>query len=860
MSDRATTPAPDGYDATYAAKLWSLLPELYRTADSPAIDEPGPLQELLTRIAGQVAVVRRSIDRLWEDQSIESCDDWVIAYLAELVATNLVASMDTRGQRLDVANTIDYRRRKGTLGLLEQLAADVTGWDARVVEMFRRLGRRRHVIDPPFGWPADDPDPPESRRLQYASGLIGLLSGTPLGGFADLRSAVGAASGGTAFDEYSHRVDVRPGLGAAGWYGIPKIGLFLWRDVSLGVDRATPVLVAGCPDHYAFDPTGRQIALFAVSGRSSQSYGENWISPTAPEMPGPISQLLYDAVQAGHASPPPAGAYPDPTASFWPASVSVSPLGAGAPLAETGASVWPEVGRLAVPAGTGSIEVGYHYGLFTTVGAGPYDRRVLGAAAPAGPVPVTQVPGGSAVLLAGALAALAPTGTIEITDGLTSTAVAPVGSAGTPVSDVTIRAQPAGRAVIRLPSGAGSFVITGSPAGTDPAAQLRLEGILFAGQDVVLRGVFDQVTISCCTLDPGSSGDLLDAPAIWADAVDGTALLASRLVVEGTVRSLVLDRCISGPVRTRLGGTIEQLDVVDSIVQALPSSDGGELAAPAELLDPDELANLLRGQHEPLSAFLAGELDPATAASVAAHVAGTPVGTSTVAGLVAMLNAVIGGPLVWDVSRFAAFRLRPSTVAAAEAGPTGTALVRLNRELLAEAYPLALADLAIGAGQGSASLTRCTVLGLVHVHRLQASESILGDVATVEDTQDGCVRFSAWSSESVLPRRYECVEVPAQAPMFVSRRYGEAAYCELSGSVDDLIVSATTAGTPSVLTGAENSSEMGAFAAASAPVKERSLLIKYAEYMPAGIVPVPVHVPGPDPDGERRRARPWPPT
>ena len=104
-------------------------------------------------------MVRRSIDRLWEDQSIETCSDWVIPYIAALLDTNLVPSMDARGQRLDVANTIYYRRRKGTVALLEQLASDVTGWEAHVVEFFRLLGRRRHLLDPPIGYPAGDPDP-----------------------------------------------------------------------------------------------------------------------------------------------------------------------------------------------------------------------------------------------------------------------------------------------------------------------------------------------------------------------------------------------------------------------------------------------------------------------------------------------------------------------------------------------------------------------------------------------------------------------------------------------------------------------------------------------------------------------------
>src|SRR6266702_309290 len=106
---------------------------------------------MINRIAIHIAVIRRSIDRMWDFQSIETCDDWLIPYIGDLVATNLVACMDARGQRLDVAKTIYYRRRKGTVGLLEELASDVAGRDARVVEFFRKLGRTRHNFDPPIG-------------------------------------------------------------------------------------------------------------------------------------------------------------------------------------------------------------------------------------------------------------------------------------------------------------------------------------------------------------------------------------------------------------------------------------------------------------------------------------------------------------------------------------------------------------------------------------------------------------------------------------------------------------------------------------------------------------------------------------
>src|SRR6516225_7922175 len=159
------------YQAYYQEKVWKLLPAIYRTLDTDSFTTPGPLREMVNRIGAQAAILRRSVDRLWEDQSIETCDDWVIPYIADLLATNLVASMDARGQRLDVAKTIYYRRRTGTLGILEEIAHDITGWDARVVEFFRRLGRTRHNFDPEIGLPAASDDPAGVRALQRAEGL-----------------------------------------------------------------------------------------------------------------------------------------------------------------------------------------------------------------------------------------------------------------------------------------------------------------------------------------------------------------------------------------------------------------------------------------------------------------------------------------------------------------------------------------------------------------------------------------------------------------------------------------------------------------------------------------------------------------
>jgi len=41
--------------------------------------------------------------------------------------------------RREVADVVRARRRKGTLSLLEDLAADVAGWPARAVEFYRLL-------------------------------------------------------------------------------------------------------------------------------------------------------------------------------------------------------------------------------------------------------------------------------------------------------------------------------------------------------------------------------------------------------------------------------------------------------------------------------------------------------------------------------------------------------------------------------------------------------------------------------------------------------------------------------------------------------------------------------------------------
>lgn len=746
----------DHYEIYYADKLWNLIPAIYRTLDTDVYNSNGPLRELVNRIGAQAATVRRSIDRLWEDQSIESCDDWVISYIGNLLATNLVSSLDARGQRLDVYNTIYYRRRKGTVAILEEIASDITGWEARVVEFFRRLSRTRHNLDPAIAVPTDFPA--DNLTLQLAQGLTGNWTHTMIGGWADLRNAYGASQAQgpngiaptprppSAFDEYFHTADFRAGAGRSGWYNIPKLGVFLWRLISFGVNQTMPVQNGSC---YTFDPTGRRIPLFAASSRPPY---DAWISPQEWQLPTPISTPLLTAALADpetiqlYAAVDPDGVSLLPNSlgiftlpgSFYElidaSEVTTFPI---PPNTAPGIMIFPESGVFSVLSPQdGAITTTYQYGFSAPMGAGPYDRRVLGQTANPTPSPVSNVTGGGNGIAA--LGSITPTGTVSLNDSLTYTGILSVSN----IQQLTVTAMNQTRPVIRLgPSAPGSpieWVFNGAEG-----SSLVLEGLLVSGCDVVLSGVFASVTLTCCTFDPGTAANTAamdgetapSSTSIFAQSIDGRDLRPARLFIEGEITQLNIDRCILGPVRTRAGGEVETLTATNSIIQAIPTCNP---VAETQNFGPD------------------------------------------------------------------------------------------------------LPDLALSFITGTTNLSRCTVIGLAYLHELFGSECIFDDVIVVDNAQNGCVRFSAWSSGSVIPRQYESVQIPGGTPLFTSRDFGQPGYAQLLENVDNAILSGAQSATISA--GATDGSEMGAFASQKNLIKERSLLIKYQEYMPLGLNPILIHV------------------
>jgi hypothetical protein len=221
MTAPSITSARDGFERYYAEKIWEWIPSTYRHEDRLA-DPPYVLRAIIEILARQAAIARRTSDRLWEDQFIQTCDDWAVPYIGNLLGTRLIGSLNRRGRRVDVARTISYRRRKGTPVVMEMLIQDITGWEGVVVESFKRLARSRHRLDP---------EPARS---------AGALTRTPPGGSADLRVGRAGDVLDGPFDDMAHTADFRRIEGLQGRYNIPKLNFFLHRLFAFEVIMATP--------------------------------------------------------------------------------------------------------------------------------------------------------------------------------------------------------------------------------------------------------------------------------------------------------------------------------------------------------------------------------------------------------------------------------------------------------------------------------------------------------------------------------------------------------------------------------------------------------------------------------------------
>jgi hypothetical protein len=781
------TPAADGFELYYAEKLWAWIPEVHRTEDLEAA-APGALRALIEVFANQAAVIRRDIDRVWDDQFVETADDWVLPYLADLVGTRPVSEFNTRGQRVDVAKTIHYRRRKGTPSVIQQLIRDIGDFDGLIVEGFRRLVRMPHRLDEP----GDRPD--------------GKITGTPPGGLANLRSARTPDIAGGPFDDLAHLPDVRRLRGPYGRYGIPKVNIHFLAIEAFPILLATPVQLD--QNLFTIDPSGRDIDLYhpgepaggdcakvdewevpmpftcrqlnaahyvvtaealadrsnAVQTRLAPTIGNRYRSEgafrramaerlTGAQLTANIADLLDATI-----------ARDTPKPNFWPSAVEITigdesedaPLQPSAIIAadllrwdsaltfnpEKIVALDPTRGRVlrAQPLPAGDLFVDrHHYGFSAEIGAGPYPRAAslsdtVTASFPAGPLGPNggfDDPGPVGGF------ALQPSGVFRFTTSRTYVPTLPADARVTGIDQLALEADDGQRpyVMLRAPDAATPVVFAAASNQPGDGNNLVIDGLWI--------GLRPQDEAPIAVADPET-----EAPPVTLD-----------LILEGAFDSVVIRHCTLDP--------------------------GGEQAR----VDP--LAVL------PL---------PAVRLSVNGTV-----------GRLEIVRSIVG-PVHEVALGLDEFGARDVVI----------------RDSIVQSRDPAIA--AIQTRLASVKLDRVTVFGDVLVNRLDASDSLIQGLVRVADNQHGCFRFSAtgaFSSESdpllrpQLPGQFESYLFAEGVPnhVFQSRRFGDSRFAALSATAP-----------PEVLRGGSNRCEMGAFNGRLLAVRRADLETKVLEYLPFGLL------------------------
>ena len=350
-------------------RLYKLLPAVYRMRDA---GQNYSLQALLRVIAEQVNVVEDDVQRLYEDWFIETAEDWVVPYIADLIGYRPVsaagrASDDTTAEgralnrilipRREVANTIAYRRRKGTLALLELLANDVADWPARAVESFRLLGWNQNI---------------NHLHLCRAQTVnvrcveeLDLITGP--------------------FDPLAHTVDARRinSHRALGRYNIPSVAVFVWRLKAYSVTRSRPHCEENVrPSCYTFSVLGQDAPLFEPRKTGSGNGDTGFPAPIRRLAFAKHPELFYGADKSfaiwtegwagfSRTEPVPIEAIVPADLSDWQYAPPLKHI-----------AVDPVLGRFAFPLDQDQlpkkgVRVTYHCGFSADIGGGEYARPIL---------------------------------------------------------------------------------------------------------------------------------------------------------------------------------------------------------------------------------------------------------------------------------------------------------------------------------------------------------------------------------------------------------------------------------------------------------------------------------------------------
>jgi hypothetical protein len=487
-------------------KLYALLPSIDRIRDA---EHGKPLRALLSVIAEQVEVLEENLEQLYDDQFIETCAPWVLPYLGDLIGYRSLHPIgpERLTPRAEVANTIGYRRRKGTACVLEQLARDVTAWNARAVEFFQLLATTQFMNHfRPANWYA-----PDLREWEPLERL------------------------GTAFETTARTVDVRHVERAEGKYNIPNIGIFLWRLTAFRL-RASPAV--GLDGHrFLFNPLGANLPLF------TRPQPERSITHLAEpiNVPEPISRRVLDASLPSYYGPdlsifiegvPIADVRvcnlsdTDATGNTWAHTPPSTPV-----------AIDPVLGRLVFrDAQAKPPRVHFHYGFSAPMGGGEYKRSKT-FNAPLAPINGVASPGP----IQQALDARAGGGVVELTDS------------GRFQETPTIALDPGVRLELRAKDehrptlmASGAIEVSGGPE-----AEVTLNGLLIGGGPIRVpaSAALHKLRLVHCTLVPGITLEIDGAPVSPG---------APSLIIEQIDNpiEIEIDHCILGAIRAGTNATV----------------------------------------------------------------------------------------------------------------------------------------------------------------------------------------------------------------------------------------------------------------------------------------------------------------
>jgi hypothetical protein len=572
-----------------ADQLYALLPAVYRTRDAAT---GGQLRALFSLLAAQSDIVEQNLRQLYDDQFIETCAPWVIPYLGDLIGYNSVYEIaSATDSRAEVANTIGYRRRKGTKIALQQVAIDVSGRAAVVVEEFHRLITTQSMRDV-------RPRHAATVDLRHRH-TMRLLGGASSNGIADspfdlanrtidVRRIAPPAWGGSCADGSDGTTpDPTPldvALHGPGRANLPDVAVHLWRWQTFQMKAAPAFVVGG--GRYKFSPLGNDMPLF-----SPLNLPESFTALlTRDNVPQPIARAELARFYGSGVISLVADGTAVAAKQVYPANLSDRTGGAWCVVPSGMIAIDPELGRIQFAADVPvpkSLQVSYWYGFPAQVGGGPYDRTpALATALPASPgfraiVGTAAYPSlESAVAAWNATVSGSPDSAgIIVLPGIASLAVNVTGSSavqlppGSSLAIVAGQQNASASAVVwnnSLSALAGDIAVTGlAAAGPGPAAppgQLLISGIWLAGQ-LLVSGQPCSVQVSDSTLVPGM-GLLSDGTPVHP----GTP----SVVVTATGASLTLNRVISGPVAadpsgsTLICGSVLDATAPDSAAYAGP--------------------------------------------------------------------------------------------------------------------------------------------------------------------------------------------------------------------------------------------------------------------------------------------------